>query len=73
MNSTNAENIDLNCDDADIKFYISLGANALLGFLTLLSEFMAHSKCKANSLTEIPIHLVKQMSRRNIDTNTAEV
>lgn len=73
MNSTNAENIDLNCDDADIKFYISLGANAILGILTLLSEFMAHSKCKANSLTEIPIHLVKQMSKRNIDTNTVEV
>ena len=73
MNTTIDENLDLNCDDSDIKFYISLGINGLLGFLTLLSEFMAHSKCKANSLTEIPIHLVKQMSRRNINIDNAEV
>ena len=59
MNFTiNEETSD--CVESDIKFYISLGINGLLGILTIVSEILPHSKCKSNGITD---HIVKQITK----------
>lgn len=73
MNSSMTDSDSCNCDESEIKFYISLGANCLLGILTLISEFMAHSKCKSNSISEIPIQILKQITKRDTKGNDSPI
>tara|TARA_R110002074_G_scaffold115152_4_gene245900 strand:- start:1791 stop:2003 length:213 start_codon:yes stop_codon:yes gene_type:complete len=70
MNAT--EVLDFNCNDDNIKFYISLGINFALTLLTVVSEGMASSKCKSNGI----IHGLKKslsqtqdLIRNDIESN----
>ncbi len=52
--------IDFECPEGeDPFFYLSLAINGLLLLTTGASELMAASKCKANSLLEFIIHVVR--------------
>jgi len=62
MNFTNTEtpNLDIDCSNEDIKFYISLAINVGLLFITGISELMGASKCKSNGFVD---GIKKSMSR----------
>ena len=54
MNFTNTEtpNLDVDCSNEDIKFYISLAINVGLLLITGISELMGASKCKSNGFVD---------------------
>ena len=64
MNFTNTEtpnlDIDVDCSNEDLKFYISLAINVGLLFITGISELMGASKCKSNGFVD---GIKKSMSR----------
>tara|TARA_R110000744_G_scaffold97453_2_gene188289 strand:+ start:8794 stop:9030 length:237 start_codon:yes stop_codon:yes gene_type:complete len=62
MNFTNTEtpNLDIDCSNEDIKFYISLAINVGLLLITGISELMGASKCKSNGFVD---GIKKSMSR----------
>jgi hypothetical protein len=64
MNSTNDDIIKLDCSSEDIKCYISLGINLLLGSITIISELLGASKCKINGFID---GIKKTISKDNID------
>lgn len=61
MNFTTESTI-LDCESEDIKFYISLGINILLGSFSVISELMGASKCKSNGIID---GIKKSVSMRN--------
>ena len=63
MNFTNTEtpNLDIDCSNEDIKFYISLAINVGLLLITGISELMGASKCKSNGFVD---GIKKSMSKR---------
>ena len=63
MNFTNTEtpNLDVDCSNEDIKFYISLAINVGLLLITTVSELMGASKCKSNGFVD---GIKKSMSKR---------
>ncbi len=63
MNNTNNDN---DCPEDDIKFYISLGGNILLGLFTLISEFLPYSKCKSNGILQTTEHIVRSITKRDL-------
>ena len=64
MNYTTNDIIKLDCSSEDIKFYISLGINLILGSVTMISELMGASKCKSNGLID---GIKKTISKNDID------
>ena len=68
MNFTTDSDI-LDCESEDIKFYISLGINILLGSFSVISELMGASKCKSNGIID---GIKKSMSVRNLENPNEE-
>ena len=68
MNFT-TESTMLDCESEDIKFYISLGINILLGSFSVISELMGASKCKSNGIID---GIKKSMSVRNLENPNEE-
>ena len=67
MNNTITNNLsELDCSDEDIKFYISLGGNILLGLFTLVSEFLPYSKCKSNGILQTTEHIVRSITKQDL-------
>jgi len=66
MNITQSDSDSLDCSESEVKFYISLGANVLLGLVTLVSEFLPYSKCKPNGVIQTTEHILKQITKRDI-------
>lgn len=59
--------IESNCDDQNWYSYISYGLNVVLLITTIVSEWMANSKCKSNGIID---GIKKTVSRRIDDVNT---
>ena len=68
MNFTTESTI-FDCESEDIKFYISLGINILLGSFSVISELMGASKCKSNGIID---GIKKSMSGRNLENPNEE-
>ena len=73
MNNTNSFINKLDCSDADIKFYISLGGNVLLGLITVVSEFLPYSRCKSNGILQTTEHIVKSITKQDLTTDEQNV
>lgn len=59
----------IDCSDDDLKFYISLGGNIILGLFTIVSEFLPYSKCKSNGILQTTEHIVRNITKRDLTNN----
>ena len=59
-------------DEGDPLFVISLAVNFLLLMTTGISELMASSNCKFNSLFELIIYPLKKCKKKKGETNHQE-